>query len=410
MKLPKTGATREEIRRLLQEARQRDVRWRDGRVWSLVYYARDDVLEMAKEAYLEFFSENGLGQVAFPSMQRFETEVVSMVADLLQGEQAVGNITSGGSESILMAVKTARDRARAERPGVETPTMVLPVTAHPAFEKAGRYFGLTSVRTPVDGDFRADVEAMRAAITDDVVLVVGSAPPWPHGVIDPICNIAAIAAERGISCHVDACLGGLFLPFMRKLGYPIPDFDFAVPGVTSMSADLHKYGFAAKGASLVLYRDVEMHKYQPFVYDWPGGQYASPTMAGTRPGGAIAAAWAVLQYVGEEGYLALVDQAVKTTRALIDGINVIDGLRVLGRPDMSVFAYGGDGLDIYAVADGLTEGGWYVNRQSVPPSIHLKVDPVQAAVVAPYLADLAIVTKRVAAGEIKSKGTAVRYA
>jgi glutamate/tyrosine decarboxylase-like PLP-dependent enzyme len=309
-----------------------------------------------------------------------------------------------------MAVKTARDRARAERPRVQAPEIVLPVTAHPAFEKASRYFGLTSIRTPVGADFRADVAAMRAAVTDDTVLVVGSAPPWPHGVVDPIADIAAIAAERGISCHVDACLGGFVLPFAHTLGYPIPAFDFEVPGVTSMSADLHKYGYTAKGASLVLYRDPEVYKHQPFVYDWPGGQYATPTMAGTRPGGAIAAAWAVMQYLGETGYLELVDQAMKTTRALIDGIDAIDGLHVLGRPDVTVFAYGSDQLDIYAVADGLAGLGWYVNRQSTPPSIHLKVDPMHAAVVDDYLADLARVTKRVAAGEIRSAATPVRYA
>lgn len=410
MKLPATGRTRDEIRGLLEEARQSDVRWRDGRAWSLVYFARDDVLEVAKEAYTAFFSENGLGRVAFPSMQRFETEVVSMAAGLLHGERAVGNITSGGSESILMAVKTARDRARAEQPRVTIPTVVLPVTAHPAFEKAARYFGLRSIRTPVGADYRADVSAMRAAITDDTVLVVGSAPPWPHGVIDPISEIAAMAVERGISCHVDSCLGGFFLPFMRKLGYPVPDFDFAVPGVTSMSADLHKYGYTAKGASLVLYRDADIHKHQTFVYDWPGGQYLSPTMAGTRPGGALAAAWAVLQYLGEEGYLALVEQSMTATRALIDGINAIDGLHVLGEPSMSVFAYGSDTLDIYAVGDGLTELSWYVNRQSTPPSIHLKVDPAQAAVVAAYLADLARVVKRVTTEKITSKGAPVRYA
>lgn len=410
MDLPKTGKTREEIRGLMRAARERDARWREGRVWSLVYYAGDDVLDVAKEAYLEFFSENGLGRAAFPSMQQFETDVVAMAARLLHGEHAVGNITSGGSESILMAVKTARDRARAERPEAKAPTVVLSVTAHPAFEKAARYFGLTSIRTPIGSDFRADVDAMRAAITDQTVLIVASAPPWPHGVIDPVPEIAAMAAERGISCHVDSCLGGLFLPFMRKLGYAIPEFDFAVPGVTSMSADLHKYGYTAKGASLVLYRDAEVYKYQPFTYEWPGGQYNSPTMAGTRPGGGIAAAWAVMQYLGEAGYLDLVDRAMNATRALIDGINAIDGLHVFGRPDMSVFAYGSDTLDIYAVADGLAELGWYVNRQSGPPSIHLKVDPTQAAIVETYLADLVRVTNGVAAGEITSKGVAVRYA
>lgn len=410
MELPRRGKSRAELAELMRAAREGDVRWRQGRMWSLVYFASDDVLQVAQDAYVAFFSENGLGRKAFPSLERFEAEVVGMGAGLLHGEGAAGNITSGGSESILMAIKTARDRARAERPEVRAPEMVLPVTAHPAFDKAAHYFGLKSVRTPVGGDFRADVSALRESVTDNTVVVVGSAPGWPHGRIDPIPEIARIAEERGISCHVDACLGGLFLPFLAKLGYPVPDFDFRVPGVTSMSADLHKYGFTAKGASLVLYRDHAIHEHQPFAFDWPGGRYTSPTMAGTRPGGAIAAAWAVLQYLGEEGYLRLVEKTMTITRALIDGINSIDGVRVLGQPDMSVFAYGSQDIDIYAVADGLSDLGWYVNRQAGPPSIHLKVDPVNEPIVEKYLEDLKSTTTRVAAGEITSRDAPVRYA
>lgn len=409
MELPNTGKSRSEIQELLSAARVGDVRWRDGRMWSLVYFAGDDVYELAKEAYTAYFSENGLGKKAFPSLARFEREVISMVGALLCNPAAAGAITSGGSESILMAVKTARDRARAER-GITAPDMVLATTAHPAFEKAAHYFGVKSVRTNVRDDFRADVAAMRAAINERTALVVGSAPQWPHGVIDPIPEIAELARERGLSFHVDACVGGLLLPFLRKLGHSLPPFDFSVPGVTSMSADLHKYGFTAKGASLVLYRDESIYRYQPFSYDWPGGTYASPTMAGTRPGGAIAAAWAVMQYLGQDGYLRLAERTMKATQALIEGIDAIEGLRVLGHPDMSVFAYGGRSLDIFAVADGLADRGWYVNRQDRPPGIHLKVDPTQDAVVEAYLADLRAVVQQVAMGHLTSRGSEVRYA
>ncbi len=406
---PKSGKSREELRALMAEARRDDAAWRKGRVWSLVYDAGDDVLDVAKEAYTAFFSENGLGRLAFPSLARFEDEVVAATAALLNAPGAFGSITSGGSESILLAVKTARDRARAER-SVTAPEIVLPLTAHPAFAKAAHYFGLKAIRTPVTEDFRADVNAMRAAVTERTALLVASAPQWPHGVIDSIPEIAAIAADRGLACHVDACLGGYFLPFMRKLGRPVPPFDFAVPGVTSMSADLHKYGFAAKGASVVLYRDESACRYQPFSYEWPGGRYVSPTMAGTRPGGAIAAAWAVMNYLGEEGYVKLVERALNAARALIAAIPAIGGLEVFGEPAMTVFGYGARGLDIFAIADALADRGWYVNRQSQPPGIHLKVDPAHEVIVDEYLADLRIARDDVAGGRTGRRTTEIRYA
>ena len=239
-------------------------------------------------------------------------------------------MTTGGTESILMAMLTAREWGRANKPKIKQPEVVLPSTAHPAFDKAAHYFGLKLVRVPVGGDLRADVDAMRRAVTVDTVLVVGSAPSYPHGVVDPIAEIAKLAQERKILCHVDACVGGMMLPFVRKLGYPVPDWDFRVPGVTSISVDLHKYGYAAKGASVILYRDKALRRHQLFAStDWPGGIYASPTMTGTRPGGAIAAAWAVLNFLGEDGYLRIADTVMRTTVRLRDGINALDGLRIV---------------------------------------------------------------------------------
>lgn len=408
--LPKGGCTLEELRRLMAEARKDDADWRNGRIACHVYYAGDDILQVAQEAYVTFFSENGLGTKSFPSLRRFETEVMAMTAALLHGDQAVGNISSGGTESNLLAVKTARDRARVEKPAVTAPEMVVPVSGHPSFNKAGHYFGVKVVRTPVGEDFRADVSAIRAAITGNTVLIVGSAPCYPYGVVDPIEAMARTAKEGGISFHVDACVGGFMLPFLEKLGYPIPPFDFRVDGVTSMSADLHKYGFTAKGASILLHRDEEARSYQGFEFcGGPTASYSTPTMAGTRPGGAIAAAWAVMRYLGEGGYLQLARRIMMTSTALVDGINGIAGLEVLGRPDMSVFAYGSRSLDISAIGDVLADRGWYVSRQAQPPSIHITVTPAHEPVAASYLDDLSGATALAVRNELTSRGTEVTY-
>ncbi len=387
--LPRHRTPAEQVLAAMQQARDRDVRWHEGKTWSLVYHITDDVTDFLKQASNLFFSENGLSPIAFPSLQKFEAEVVAMAAGLLGGDaRTVGNITSGGTESLLMAVKTARDWGRAEK-GILAPEMVLPVTAHPAFEKAAHYFGVKAVHIPVGPDFRADVEAARAAITPNTVLLVASAPSYPQGVVDPVGELAQIAHERGILCHVDACVGGFMLPFVRKLGYPVPDFDFRLPGVTSISADLHKYAYAAKGASLILYRDRALRRYQFFVYtDWPGGIYASPTMAGTRPAGPIAAAWAILHYLGEEGYLELADQVMRTVARLRAGVEAIEGVHILGDPAMSILAIGSDRLNVYEIADELTLRGWHLDRQQFPPSLHLTVTPAHARVADRFLADL----------------------
>jgi glutamate/tyrosine decarboxylase-like PLP-dependent enzyme len=390
MKMPASGRPRAEVLATMRQWKQGDADWRTGRTWSLVYYGGEGLLRLLQDAYTMFFSENGLSPLAFPSLRRFEAEVVSMTASMLGGgDEAVGTLTSGGSESILLAVKTARDRARAERPDLRDPEMVLPVTVHPAFEKAAHYFGVRAIHVPVDERFQADLDAVRRALTERTVLVVGSAPAYPHGIIDPIPEMAALAQERGICFHVDACLGGFLLPWIKKLGADIPPFDLSVPGVTSISADVHKYGFAAKGASTIIYRDESYRRHQFFSYaDWPGGLYVSPGIAGTRPGGAIAAAWAVMSYLGEEGYLRLARRIMETTAQIKEGIEAIPELRILGKPPMSVLAFTSDTLDIHALGDAMDRRGWHLDRQQLPPSLHLMVTPAHEPIVGEFLADL----------------------
>ena len=388
--LPPKRTPAEQVLAAMKTLREHDAKWREGKTWSLVYHAGDDVTELLQDAYTMFFSENGLNPMAFPSLKKFEAEVVAMTASLLGGDgETVGNMTSGGTESILMAVKTAREWARARNPGNAAPEMILPATAHPAFEKAAHYFSVKSVRTPVQADFRADVAAAQAAVTPHTILMVGSAPSYPQGIIDPIAELAQIAQGNDILFHVDACVGGFMLPFVRKLGYAVPDFDFRVPGVTSISVDLHKYAYAAKGASVVLYKNKALRRHQFFVYtDWSGGIYASPTMTGTRPGGAIAAAWAIMNYLGQEGYLSISDTVMKTTVKLRDGINAIEGVKILGDPAMSILAIGSDTLNVYEVGDELTLRGWHLDRQQFPPSLHLTVTHAHAKVADQFLDDL----------------------
>jgi sphinganine-1-phosphate aldolase len=409
MRFPEHGTPHDEVMSRLRDATSRDADWRGGKIFSLVYFAGDDVAEVLKEAYTAAFYSNGLGPGAFKSLKKFESEVIAMTADLLNHPEAAGNMTSGGTESILMAVKAARDWGRAEK-GIAQPRLVVPVTAHPAFDKAAHYLDVEIVRTPLREDLRADVDAMVQAINDNTVLIAGSAPCYPFGVIDTIPEIAALAAERGICCHVDACLGAYLLPFVERLGRQVPPWDFRVPGVTSISADLHKYGYSARGASGILYRDRELRRHQFFATsDWPGGLYGSPTLAGSRPGGAIAAAWAVLNYLGVEGYTRFGRVVMETTTALIEGINEIPQLKILGRPDMSVFAFTSDSLDIDGVADAMDEAGWHPDRQQLPPSLHCMVTPAHEKIVDPFLSDLRRAAEHVAENGAVSSGRAATY-
>jgi sphinganine-1-phosphate aldolase len=374
MQLPPQGRDADQVLADLDAMAGGDVDWHGGRVFSLAYFATEEIYRVARTANDRFLSTNALNLGAFPSLRRMQSEVVGTVAGWLNGgERAAGFLTTGGTESILMAVKAARERGRTEL-GITEPEMVLPASAHAAFEKGAHYFGVRSVRVPTGDDFRADVAAMEQAITPNTVLVVGSAPQYPQGVIDPISDIAALAADGNLNCHVDACMGGVTLPFLRRLGEDVPPFDFAVPGVTSMSVDLHKYGYTAKGASVILHRDKTLRSYQGFVTDnWTGGLYGSSGVLGTKSGGPIAAAWAVLQHVGDAGYLQLTDIARRATVRLRERLEDIAGLEVLGSTPTTLVAFRFTDLDTFAVADRLVEAGWYCDRQGPPDSLHCTV-------------------------------------
>ena len=389
--LPSHGSSKKDVLAKMRTARDHDVKWQQGRAFGLVYHINEEIDTLLKEAYTMFFSENGLNPTAFPSIRKFESEVLAMTANLLGGDEKVcGNMTTGGTESLLMAVKTARDWARQHHAHISQPEIILPMTAHPAFEKAAEYFDVRLVQVPVRSDFRADLDAMKQAITPNSIMMVGSAPSYPHGVIDPIREMAALAQENGLLFHVDACVGGFLLPFARKLGYAIPDFDFNVPGVTSISADLHKFAYAAKPASVILYRNPELRRHQMFVsINWPGGIYPSPTMTGSRAAGPIAAAWALMNHLGESGYLEITKTVMETTRIVQEGIRNIPGLKVLSNPEMSVFAIASDSLDVYEVADELELYGWHLDRQHFPRCLHVTINHVHSKISGEFLIDLA---------------------
>jgi glutamate/tyrosine decarboxylase-like PLP-dependent enzyme len=388
MQLPASGRPADEILEHLDALQARDVDWRSGRVFSLVYHAGNDVEDLAQKACAKFLCANALNPQAFPSLGKMQREVVAMVAHLLNGgTDAAGFMTTGGTESLLMAVKTARERGR-ER-GVSAPEMVLPSTAHASLEKAASYFGVRSVRVPVRDDFRADPASIGKAMNADTVLVVASAPTYPQGVIDPVAEIAALAAERDVNCHVDACMGGITLPMLERLGYSIPPFDFRVPGVTSISVDLHKYGYAAKGASVLVHRNRELGQHQIFVTDnWLGGLYGSSGVLGTKSGGPIAAAWAVMQYLGEAGYLRLTRAAKEAAERLIAGLRATPGVRVLGEPDATLVAFAFDEADAFTVGAALGRRGWYVDQQKPPPSLHCTVNALHVETIDEFLAAL----------------------
>ncbi|MFW9989933.1 MAG: pyridoxal phosphate-dependent decarboxylase family protein [Candidatus Odinarchaeota archaeon] len=389
--LPQEGQSVEDILKLMEESRKDDINWRAGKVWSLVYHANDEHTEMLKKAYTMFFSKNALSPIAFPSLKKFETEVVSMGIDLFNGDKrCCGSMTSGGTESILMAIKTYRDWAKEKFPNIKNPEMVLPSSAHPAFEKGADYFKVKSVRVPVDkNNYQANVKAMENAINDNTILLIGSACDFPRGVVDPITELGIIAKDHDLGLHVDGCLGGFMLPFVKKLGYEVPDFDFSVPGVTSISADVHKYGYGAKGASLILYRKERIWKHQFSVYtDWSGGIYISPSMRGTRPGGAIAAAWAAIKHLGMDGYLKLAKRVMDTSKKLIEGINQIPELYIIGNPVMSVFSFTSDKFDVYYLGDILDKKGWHLDRIQFPNALHMMVNPHHEEITNIFLKDL----------------------
>jgi len=412
-RLPSKGRPQADVLAELETFAADDPDYKHGRLWSLVYYLDDAYAEFLGQAYNRFSSANGLNPTAFRSLKRFENEIIAATADLLHGTPDVcGVVTSGGTESCLLAVKTYRDLARDQR-RVRKPEMILPATAHVAWFKASEYFGVKVRLLPLDRNLRADASKLRGLINGNTVMILGSAPEYPHGTIDPIEQFGAIAQKKGIPLHVDACVGGFILPFMEMNGRKLPLWDYRVAGVTSISADVHKYGFASKGASTITYRNLELLKYQMFVHqDWPGGVFASPALLGTRPGGAYAAAWAAMQHLGKSGYR---DLARRTTRAfdtMRRGVGKIAGLYVMGDPSGPLLAYGSNDRDvnIYAVGDQMDAKGWTVNRLQNPDGLHAMITAQHLEVMPDYLRDLADAVATVRAHpELAQQGSAATY-
>ena len=383
LRIPPKGKSKEEIFQTLESYKGDDLDWKSGRVMGYVYDPGEKAKEVINQAYTMYLSENALDPLTYPSLLRLENEVVAMTANLLDSPAGVvGNFTSGGTESLMLAVKTCRDYARATKPHITEPEMVLPITAHASLFKAAGYLGIKPVVTRVhDDSFKADVSAMRDAITDNTIMLVGSAPGYTHGVIDPITEIAALAQEKDLLCHVDACVGGIHLSYMRKLGFDVPDFDLNVPGVTSLTTDLHKYGYAAKGASIVLYKNKELRRHQIWACSrWTGYTVINPAVTSSKSGGPMAAAWAVLNYLGDEGYLEMVREVMAATQKVIDGINRIDGVRILGKPDMCMFALASDSenINVYRLADEMKLKGWFLQpqfaRENSPANLHISLN------------------------------------
>jgi glutamate/tyrosine decarboxylase-like PLP-dependent enzyme len=400
------GTSAAEVLARLAALRADDAPTHGGRVLSYVYDAgRPELDELAAAAMRQVQAINGLDPTAFPSVARLEADLVAFARTVLHGDgdgdgdgsgtavvdtAVVGTVTTGGTESCLLAVKAARDLWRAAG-GQGRARLVAPVTAHAAFQKAAHYFDLELDLVPVDPATGAVVaERLMERLDGDVALVVVSAPSYPHAALDPIAEVAAAAAARGIACHVDACIGGFALPWWPG----VPAWDFRVAGVTSISADLHKFGYAPKGASVLLHRGPVRRAAQYFATTrWPGYPVVNPTMLGSRSAGPLAAAWAIVQALGTEGYGALMERARAATEALHATIHAIPGLRVFGEPIGPLLAVVADEsdpenrVDPHHWADAVRRRGWVLQQQPgmvqsdgtrLPRSTHLTVTPVTA--------------------------------
>jgi glutamate/tyrosine decarboxylase-like PLP-dependent enzyme len=351
-------------------------------------------MEVGKQAYMRFLTENALDFTSFPSLFKLEKEIVDMAIQHLNGgDRAAGNFTNGGTESIILAVKAARDYARTYKPEIKEPEMILPITAHVAFHKAARYLNIKIILIGVDANFRAEVSELEKAVSSNTILIVGSSPSYAHGVIDPIKEMAAVALEKNILFHTDACVGGFMLPFFKQLGEPVPDFDFSVPGVTSMSMDLHKYAYTPKGASLILYKDREIRKHQIFACaDWTGYSIINNAVMSSRSGGPMAAAYAVLNFLGEDGYLEIASNKLAATKRLLDGIEKHPDLQIMTTPDFCMFSFTSVSISIFHLIDEMNSKGWYVQPAlSYGPSrhnIHLSINRSNVAWVDTFLDEL----------------------
>ncbi len=415
--LPKEGLSQEDLLSIMKNLQTKEQdKWTDGYVSGAVYHGDSKHIQFLDEVMALHSQVNPLHSDIWPSANKYEAEIVAMTANMMHGnvvekpDEACGTLSSGGTESILLAMKTYRDKARAER-GITKPEMVVPTTAHVAFDKAAQYFGIKMRHIPVDKSFRADLKALKKAINKNTVVVVGSAPSFPHGIIDPIEEMSEIARKHKIGFHTDSCLGGFVIPWAEKLGYNVPKIDFRLPGVTSISVDTHKYGYAAKGTSVVLYRNPKLRHYQYYTAtDWSGGLYFSPSFAGSRPGALSAACWATLLSVGEQGYLDATKKIIEAAQIIKKGIAEIPELHILGDP-LWVISFASETLNIYQILDAMGEKGWSLNGLHRPSAVHiaLTLRHTQAGVAERFVSDLSEAVEKVKANPKVEGGMAPVY-
>ncbi len=388
--LPESGATAEQLLMQLRTSLSREANWKGGQVFGYVYHAGEAASEVSESYFRAFMHESTLNPTTFPSLHRFQREVVKMAAGLMNGgRQVAGTMTSGGTESIFLALFAAREEALEQGKTTGPFEVILPETIHPAFLKACKYLMIKEVIVPVGSDRRADPSAMERAITHNTILLACSAPSYPYGLVDPVEELGRIAQKYHLMLHVDACLGGFILPFMEQLGEPVPPFDFRVPGITSLSLDAHKYGYAPKGNSILLYRRRALRKKQFYVYaDWPGGIYASVSFMGTRSGGPAAGCWAMMKSMGKQGYRELAREAMETTRKLASGIAAIKGLELLHDPVFPIIAFTSPGQNIHRIGDAMSARGWHLDRLQFPDALHMVITRSHVSTVNPFLHEL----------------------
>ncbi len=398
-KFPTNTESKEDIYKALKELKKDDLPWKTGKVMAYVYQTIPAAQELAHEAYTLYLTENGLDPSQFPSLLQLERQVIAMVADLLNGgSAAVGNCISGGTESVMLAVKTARDRARQLYPKITEPEIIIPETAHPCFYKAGHYLNVKVKTTPVNKTtFKADVKAMEADITDQTILLACSAPSYTNAVIDDIEAIAAIAKTNNLLCHVDACVGGMFIPFAKMLGYSMPLFDFSIAGVTSISCDLHKYGYVPKGCSTIIYRNKALRQYQFFSCSaWPGYTILNPTVLSSKTGGPMAAAWSLFKFLGVETYKQAVKDCMDARDVVIAALTEIPELYLLGQPEISMlsFASNSASVNVFELAERMKAKGWYIQTQLKSTisdaGIHLSISHFNAPHIPALMEDLKV--------------------
>lgn len=397
--LPDKGQNPKElIKTMTKLAKKDDTHWKGGRISGAVYLGDEKHVDFLNEAFGLYSLSNPLHAEVWPSVMKYESEIIAMVADMMNGgdSSVVGCLTSGGTESIVLAIKTHRDYYR-EKYGITAPEMVACTSAHAAVNKGCDLLGVKLIHVPLDPiTFEVNLSALRRAIGPNTIMLYSSAPSFPHGVIDPIAELSDIALSNDIGLHVDCCLGGFVLPFAKRMGYDIPEFDFGLMGVTSMSVDTHKFGYALKGSSVVLYRNNKMRQSQYFCYtDWTGGMYATPTLAGSKSGGMVAQTWASMMSIGWSGYSKHAADILDTAKEIAEGVSQIEGLKLIGKTQAMMVCFTGDGLNIYDVNDKMKALGWHLNSLQSPPAMNICVTVKQVGQQKALLKDLRTAVKDV---------------